>query len=180
VTDTLPAGLTPTAADQARSTVGQCPLMAKSSWPRATDILANGAAYPNLTLTVKVANNAPASVANTATVAAAAKSIWPTIAPRTRLYCSGGRFDVSRSQCVFRQGDAANSYRLTVNNTGSGPTVGAVDTDRYVSGRTDADGRQRHDQWLDSVDERQTVTATRSDVLPSGASYPALHIVRQR
>src|SRR5262249_45350525 len=69
VTDTLPTGLTPTAADSGTingwsvSTNGQPVTAARS------DVLTNGSSYPALTLTVSVANNAPASITNTATVA---------------------------------------------------------------------------------------------------------------
>ena len=68
VVDTLPAGLTATAADSGTingwsvSTSGQTVTATRS------DVLAGGASYPAMTLTVSVADNAPASVTNTATV----------------------------------------------------------------------------------------------------------------
>ncbi len=64
VTDTLPAGLTATAASGAgwSCTVGPTTTCTRS------DPLGPGAAYPAITLTVNVAGDAPASVTNTATV----------------------------------------------------------------------------------------------------------------
>jgi hypothetical protein len=69
VTDTLPAGLTPTAANTGTisgwtvTTVGQTVTATRSN------ALGNGASYPPLPVTVNVASNAPANVINTATVA---------------------------------------------------------------------------------------------------------------
>ncbi len=68
VSDTLPAGLTPTAADAGPingwtvSTSGQTVTATRS------DALAGGASYPALTVAVDVAPNAPQSVTNTASV----------------------------------------------------------------------------------------------------------------
>jgi len=64
VTDTLPAGLTPTAMS---GTGWSC---TQPSGPcTRSDALAASASYPAITLTVNVAGNAPSSVTNTATVA---------------------------------------------------------------------------------------------------------------
>src|SRR5207248_11593395 len=63
VTDTLPAGLTATAM----SGTGWACNVATLTCTRS-DVLANGASYPPITLTVNVFATAPASVTNTATV----------------------------------------------------------------------------------------------------------------
>jgi uncharacterized repeat protein (TIGR01451 family)/fimbrial isopeptide formation D2 family protein len=63
VTDTLPASLTATAM----TGTGWACTVATLTCTR-NDVLANGATYPAITLTVNVAANAPASVTNTATV----------------------------------------------------------------------------------------------------------------
>lgn len=62
-TDTLPAGLTATAISGA----GWNCVLGTLTCTRS-DALAAGSSYPAITLTVNVANNAPASVTNTATV----------------------------------------------------------------------------------------------------------------
>ena len=61
--DTLPAGLAPMTLS---GTGWNCDV-ATSTCTRS-DVLGAAASYPAITLTVKVANNAPASVTNTATV----------------------------------------------------------------------------------------------------------------
>jgi uncharacterized repeat protein (TIGR01451 family) len=63
VADTLPAGLTATAMNG----TGWACVLATTSCTR-NDVLASGASYPPITLTVDVAANAPATVTNTATV----------------------------------------------------------------------------------------------------------------
>ena len=63
VTDTLPAGLTATALNG----TGWACTLASLTCTRG-DALAAGASYPAIVLTVNVANNAPASLTNTATV----------------------------------------------------------------------------------------------------------------
>ncbi|MBW4578744.1 MAG: DUF11 domain-containing protein [Tildeniella nuda ZEHNDER 1965/U140] len=65
VTDTLPAGLTPTAAS---GTGWTCSIAGQTATCTRSDALAALASYPVVTLTVSVAANAPASVTNTATV----------------------------------------------------------------------------------------------------------------
>jgi autotransporter-associated beta strand protein len=68
VADTLPTGLTPTAADT--GTVNGWTLSTHGQTVTATrsDALAVGGSYPALTIAVTVAANAPASITNTATV----------------------------------------------------------------------------------------------------------------
>src|SRR5205807_988923 len=76
---------------------------------------------------------------------------------------------------AFRQGDAADTYTITVSNVGVGPTAGAVTvTDALPAGLapTAADSGTVNG-WAVSF-AGQTVTATRGDTLAAGASYPAL------
>ena len=67
VSDTVPAGVTPMAISGAGWT---CPtgLLTTPVTCNRTDVLAPGASYPSITLTVNVANNAAAAVTNTAAV----------------------------------------------------------------------------------------------------------------
>ena len=65
LTDTVPTGLTPTAASGAGWT---CTVAGATVTCTRSDALAPGASYPPVTITVNVAANAPASVANTATI----------------------------------------------------------------------------------------------------------------
>jgi len=66
VSDTLPAGLTPTAAAGGGWT---CTVAAPGVSCTRSDVLANGASYPAISVTVDVAGNAAASLVNTAVVA---------------------------------------------------------------------------------------------------------------
>jgi uncharacterized repeat protein (TIGR03803 family) len=77
----------------------------------------------------------------------------------------------------FHQGDAADVYTIIVTNVGTGPTLGPVIvTDPLPSGLapTAADTGTINGWTL--MTSAQTVTATRSDPLAGGSSYPALPI----
>ena len=65
MTDTVPTGLTPAAASGAGWT---CGINGAAVTCTRSDALAPGASYPPVTITVNVATNAPASVANTAII----------------------------------------------------------------------------------------------------------------
>ncbi|HKO45459.1 MAG TPA: Calx-beta domain-containing protein, partial [Pyrinomonadaceae bacterium] len=67
VADTLPTGLTPTAPNGAHNG-WTCSIVGQDLTCTRSDVLNPAASYPNITLTVDVANNAPLSVDNTATV----------------------------------------------------------------------------------------------------------------
>jgi uncharacterized repeat protein (TIGR01451 family) len=67
VSDTLPVGLTATGISGAGWTCSMTPLGCTRG-----DVLNAGASYPNITVTVTVASNAPANVTNTVTVSGAA------------------------------------------------------------------------------------------------------------
>lgn len=76
---------------------------------------------------------------------------------------------------TFSQGDAADSYKITVNNAGTGTTSGTVTvTDTLPTGLspTAADSGVISG-WTVSTNG-QTITATRSDALGNGLSYPDL------
>jgi uncharacterized repeat protein (TIGR01451 family) len=177
VTDTLPTGLSPTAADSgtingwAVSTSGQTVTATRA------DVLAAAASYPSLTLTVAVAADAPASVTNTATVAGGGESnTSDDSASDPTTITQVADLTVTKSHSgTFTQGDAADTYAIGVGNSGPGPTSAAVIvTDTLPSGLspTSADGGTIAG-WAVSF-SGQTITATRSDTLASGAGYPGL------
>jgi uncharacterized repeat protein (TIGR01451 family) len=68
VTDTLPAGLSPTTGNVGTINGWTVSVNGQTVTATRTDVLASGASFPALTITVKVAKNAPASVTNTAIV----------------------------------------------------------------------------------------------------------------
>jgi uncharacterized repeat protein (TIGR01451 family) len=173
VTDTLPTGLTPTAADGSGWTTH---INGSTVTATRSDGLSAGANYPTLTITVNVANNAVASLTNTATVAGGGEvntandsaSDATTILPMPDLTIAKTHAN------AFRQGDTGDSYTLAVANAGAGPTSGQVTvTDTLPAGLapTAASGSG----WTTQI-SGSTVTATRSDALAAGASFPALTV----
>ena len=174
VTDTLPAGLTPTAASGTGWTTS---IAGQTVTATRSDVLAAGASFPGLTVTVSVANNAPASVTNTATVSGGGElntandsasdpaTITPPLPDLTIAASHSGD---------FRQGDSADNYTITVNNSGRAATTGQVTvTDKLPTGLTPT--AASGDGWTTSI-SGQTVTATRSDALAKGANYPRLTV----
>ncbi len=70
----------------------------------------------------------------------------------------------------FRRGEQADTYTITVSNLGTGPTTGTVSlTDVLPTGLTATDFSGAG--WTTDL---STLTASRSDVLSPGESYPAL------
>src|SRR6266851_2881859 len=172
VTDTLPTGLAPTAADSGTingwsvSTSGQMVSATRS------DVLANGS-YPALTLTVRVDNNAPASVTNTVT-GGGAVNLASASDPTTITQVAD--LTISKSHTGnFKQGDSADTYTVTVNNVGLGPTAGTVTvTDTLPTGLAATAADNGISNGWTVTTNGQTITATRGDVLAPGSSYPAL------
>ncbi|HVC95513.1 MAG TPA: SdrD B-like domain-containing protein, partial [Pirellulales bacterium] len=173
VTDTLPSGLTPTAAS---GTGWSTSITGQTVTATRGDVLANSASYPALTLSVSVADNAPASVINTAQVAGGGElnTANDTANDPTTITQVADLTVTASHTGDFRQGDVADNYTITVNNVGPGPTTGQVTvTDALPTGLTPtvASGAG----WTTSI-AGQTVTATRGDALANGAAYPTLTI----
>jgi len=172
VSDTLPAGLTATAAS---GTGWGCTVGATVSCTRS-DVLAAGASYPAITLTVNVASNAPASITNTATVSGGGdvtsgnntSSDLTTIVPLPDL-----SIDKSHTGTITL-GQPAIYNIMVLNSAIGGPTFGTVTvTDPMPTGLT-ATGASGTG-WSCTVGA--TVTCTRSDVLAAGASYPEITLM---
>jgi hypothetical protein len=68
VSDTLPTGLEPTAADNGTINGWSVSFVGQVITATRNDVLAAGASYPDLTITVAVAGDSPLNVTNTATV----------------------------------------------------------------------------------------------------------------
>ena len=167
VVDSLPVGLTATAIAGAGWT---CTLSTVTC--TRSDVLTGGASYSALTVTVNVANNAPATVTNSATVsgggdtnASNSTASDPTsivqLPDLTLSLVHGG---------TFTQGQTGATYVLSVTNVGASPTSGVVTvTDTLPSGlaRTGLAGNG----WSCVL---ASLTCTRSDQLAAGASYPSI------
>ena len=171
VTDTLPAGLTPVSIGGS----GWSCTQPAGSCTRA-DVLAPGAAYPPLTLTVNVPGNAPASVTNTASVSGGGDgnpanntatdptTISPALTPDLTI--------TKTHAGSFVQGQTGGAYTITVKNSGSATTSGVVTvTDLIPAGLTltaiNGSG------WSCTV---PSGSCTRSDALPAGSSYQPITV----
>ena len=167
VADTLPTGLTATA-------------MAGSGWSctlatltcTRSDALANAASYPPITVTVNVASDAPANLTNTATVSGGGETNTANDSasdPTKTL-----QIDLTLTKThggTWNPGDVGKTYTLTVSNVGATPTDGSavtvVDTLPAGLSATAISGAG----WSCTL---APLTCTRSDVLATNASYPAI------
>jgi uncharacterized repeat protein (TIGR01451 family) len=175
VTDTLPTGLTATAAS---GTGWTCTLGPPSSCTRS-DTLASNASYPAITLTVNVATNAPPKVTNTATVSGGGdvNPLNNTANDPTTIILVPNLSITKTHTGNFNQGQNNAQYTLTVSDAaGAAATSGTVTvTDTLPSGLT-AGGVAAPFPWNCSINPT-TLTCTRSDVLAAGSSYPAIIFV---
>ncbi|MBD2038900.1 DUF11 domain-containing protein [Leptolyngbya sp. FACHB-321] len=168
VTDTLPAGLIPTAAS---GTGWTCSIAGQTVTCARTDVLAALASYPIITLTVSVAANAPASVTNIATVSGGndgntgnnSGSDPTTINPAPDLTIT------KTHPGNFSQGQTGATYTITATNAGSIATTGTVTvTDTIPTGLTPTAATGTG--WSCSI-AGQTITCTRNDGLAANTSY---------
>jgi uncharacterized repeat protein (TIGR01451 family) len=180
ITDTLPAGLTPTAADNGTISGWSVTTSGQTVTATRSDALAAAASYPALTLTVSVSPTAPATLTNTASVSGGGEvNTTNDSAADSTTIIQVADLTVAKSHTgTFRPGDTSDTYTITVSNSGGSPTDGSTTTviDTLPAGLhpTLADSGTISG-WTVSA-SGQTVTATRTGVLAAGASYPALTI----
>jgi len=166
VTDTLPAGLTATAI--AGASPWSCTLSTLSCVTNA--VLAPGAAFPPIAITIVVAGNAPNSIVNTAMVGGGGEVNLTNDTATDPAVLSGNAPNLSiikTSNGTFLAG-GTGSFTMVVSNNGTGPTSGVVtlsDPPLSFLTPTSVSG----DGWTCVL---STVTCTRSDALAPGASYP--------
>ncbi len=167
-TDSLPLGLTATAIN---GTGWSCVLGTLTC--TRSDVLNGGSSYPAITLTVNVATNAPSSVTNVATVGGGGETNTSNDTASNITSISLGP-DLTLTKVyngTFRQGDAADTYTLTVANgggTASYGTVTVVDT-LPMSGLTPTS--LSGTGWTCVL---ATLTCTRNDALNPSSSYPPI------
>src|SRR6185436_5961464 len=169
VADTLPASLAATAM----SGTGWSCTVATATCTRS-DVLAAGASYPAITLTVNVSIGAPSSVTNTAAVSGGGEtntandsaSNPTTINPPPPADLTLTKTHVGN----FTQGQTGATYTLTASNGGTGATIGAVTVVDTLPASLTATAMSGTG-WSCTV---ATATCTRSDALAVGASYPAI------
>jgi uncharacterized repeat protein (TIGR01451 family) len=169
VSDTLPTGLTPTAASGSGWT---CSISGQTVTCTRSDALAAGGSYPVINLTVAVVASVPDSVTNIATVAGGGQTNTTNDSASDPTTIIGGSdLTVAKSHTGnFTQGQTGAIYVLTATNSGTSPTNGTVTlTDTLPAGLT-ATGATGTG-WTCSI-SGQTVTCTRSDALAASSSYP--------
>ena len=168
VVDTLPAGLTATAL---AGTGWSCTL-GTLTCTRA-DVIAAGASYPAIVLTVNVSASAPASVVNSATVSGGgdANPGNNTANDTTTVTAVLPDLGIVKTHAGnFAQGQAGASYSIVVSNAGPGPTSGTVTVvDTLPAGLTAT--AMAGTGWSCTLG---TLTCTRADVLAASTSYPPI------
>jgi uncharacterized repeat protein (TIGR01451 family) len=170
VTDTLPAGLTATAI----SGTGWSCVLGTLTCTRS-DALGAGSSYPVITLTVTVANNAAASVTNSASVSGGGQSNTANDSATDQTTINQlADLTITKSHTGnFTQGQVNATYTITATNSGFTSTSGMVtviDTLPVGLTATAISGTG----WTCVLG---TLVCTRSDALIAGASYPAITVI---
>ncbi len=173
VKDTLPAGLTATSAT---GTGWNCSLGATVSCNRK-DVLAHGASYQSIALTVNIASNAAAKLINTATVAGGGNvnPLNDSSSDPTTVIPPPADLTITKSHTGnFAQGQIGAPYKLIVSNGGTGATSGTVTVrDALPAEFTFSSFTGTGPGWSCSLSS-STVICSRSDVLAVGSSYPPI------
>jgi len=169
VVDTLPSGLSLTGL----AGPGWSCTPATFTCTRA-DALAAAGTYAPITVTVDVANNAPANLTNTATVSGGGEidTANDTASDPTKTM----QIDLVLAKTHsgnWNPGDTGKTYALTVSNVGAAPTDGSVVTvvDTLPAGLTAT--AIAGAGWTCMLG---SLTCTRNDVLVAGASYAAITV----
>ncbi len=137
-----------------------------------SDVLAAGASYPPILLTVNVGTRV-SNFANTATVAGGGEvnTSNDTATDNGGGGSTGPDLTITKvHNGVFKPGDTGDTYTITVRNAGVAATTGTVTVvDTLPAGLTAT--AISGTGWTCTLG---TLTCTRTDVLASGASYPAI------
>ncbi|HEY5883589.1 MAG TPA: LamG-like jellyroll fold domain-containing protein, partial [Pyrinomonadaceae bacterium] len=190
VTDTLPDGLTATAMT---GTGWTCqPTAPPNTFPVSGSItlscartgetlLAAGASYPNISLTVTVDSDAPTgnpALSNDVSVTQGAGGEVNTgnnSDTDPTAINAGVDLTINKSHTdIFTQGDIGKTYTITVTNNGGTATSGTVTvTDTLPTGLTPTAPIGAHNGWTCTI-VGQDLSCTRSDALNPTASYPTI------
>ncbi len=169
VIDALPAGLSATSI----TGDGWTCALATLACTRA-DVLAAHSSYPVITITVDVANNAPASLTNVASVSGGGelKTTNNSASDVTTIISAPDLTLVKSHSGNFTAGQVGATYTVLVTNLGSAPTTGAVTVSDIVpSGLTVT--ALTGIGWNCSI---ANLSCTRADVLTGGGSFPAITV----
>jgi conserved repeat domain/conserved repeat domain len=138
VSDTLPAGLTPTAPNGVAGG-WNCSIVGQTVTCNRSDVLASGGSYPAITLTVNVTNNAAPNVTNTATVSGGGETNTANDSfsdPTAVIQVA----DISITKTVVGAppyaAGANRTYTITVVNNGGSAATGVTVSDTLPAGTT--------------------------------------------
>jgi uncharacterized repeat protein (TIGR01451 family) len=165
--DALPAKLTATAIG---GTGWTCTLGTLTC--TRTDVLAGGASYPAVALTLNVAANAPASVTNTVTVSGGGETnaANDTVSDPTTITQVADLTIAKTHTGSFTPGQTGALYTIIVSNAGTGPTTGAVTVVDSLPAKLTATAMSGTG-WTCTL---STLTCARTDVLAATAAYPPI------
>jgi uncharacterized repeat protein (TIGR01451 family) len=174
VTDTLPTGLT--FASNGGTGWGSCSAVGQVVTCSRNTVLGPGGSYPALTINVNVASNAPFNVTNSVAVSGGGQANTANDTATDPTTINGvPDLTITKSHTGnFTQGQNGATYTITVTNSGTGATSGAVTvTDTLPAGLTFVSAAPA--AWGCSA-VGQDVTCSRSDALAAGSSYTAITI----
>ena len=170
VVDTLPAGLSATAI----SGTGWACVLGTLTCTR-NDALGAGASYPVITVTVTVANNAPASVTNSVSVSGGGQTNTGNDSATDPTTINGvADLRIAKSHVGNFTVGVNGTYTLTASNSGTGATSGTITvTDNLPAGLTIA-ALPTGTGWNCSttVVGSSTATCTSATVIAGGATSP--------
>lgn len=127
VVDTLPAGLS--ATDMSGAPGGGWFCTTATLTCTRSDPLSAAASYPPITVTVNVANNAPANLTNTATVSGGGETNTTNDTASDPTQTNQADLVLTKTHTgPWNLGDTGRTYTLTVSNVGASPTDGSTVT----------------------------------------------------
>lgn len=135
VTDTLPAGLTPSTAT---GTGWTCNIVTQTVTCTRSSVLNAGASYPAISITVSVAQSAASSVTNTATVSGGGQAVTSndSASDPTTIVSSA---DLSLTKVTSNAGSGIGTnatFTITVTNNGPSDATGVAVRDQLPAGLT--------------------------------------------
>lgn len=166
--DTLPAGLTATALSGPGWTCEVSSLTCTRG-----DVVEAGETFPSVTLTVNVAENAPATVTNTAVVSGGGDADASNNSDSDPTTILGRDLSITKTHSGnFTAGQTGAQYTITVRNSGDLTNTGTVTVTDTLPATMTATNMAGTGWSCDTP----SATCTRSDALAAGENYPAITV----
>jgi uncharacterized repeat protein (TIGR01451 family) len=172
-TDTLPVGLQVATPNALSGTCGNGAITAAAGGQSVTLSGAVLAARANCTFSVNVTATAVGNQVNTTGPVSAGNGGSGNTATASISVLTPGLIIAATHNGNFYQGQTSGTYMLTVSNAGGGPSAGTVTvTDTLPGGLTAVSISGMG--WTCTL---ATLTCTRVDALPPGATYPPITLI---